>query len=173
MTAIAPRLMTVAGALLGAGVAVLLLVGARPSSSFATLPGSVRFSVPLTGELEVRPAAPRPVLAIPALLPGTRPDAATVTLRNQTGRTLAVDLRARAATHDLDGLLRVRLRAGGRLLADTTLQGLRHGEHFALRVPSGARRTLRLQAWLPAAITDGFQGRSVDVTLQPVTRVQG
>lgn len=173
MTTIAPRLTTCAGALLGAGAALVLLVGARPSSSFTTLPASVRVSVPLTGELEVQPAAPRPVLAVPALLPGARPATATVTLRNQTGRTLAVDLRARAAARDLDGLLRVRLRTGGRTLADTTLQGLRHGTGFVLRLPSGARRTVRLQAWIPAAITDGFQGRSVAVTLVPAVRVGG
>ena len=46
------------------------------------------------------------------------------------------------ATHELDGLLRIRLRAGDRTLANTTLQGLRHGSAATVRLRSGAARSI-------------------------------
>ena len=52
----------VAGALLGAGVALALLIAARPSASFARLPASAGFTIPVSGELAVTPAPGRPFL---------------------------------------------------------------------------------------------------------------
>jgi hypothetical protein len=162
----------VAGVLLGAGVALLLLIASRPSANFARLPASASFTIPLTGELEVTPAAPRPVLKAPALMPGDPPAVASFTVRNQTGTTLAVGFRAHAAARDLDGLLRIRLRAGNRMLADTTLQGLRGGSASTLRLRSGAALAVSVQAWIPDGLND-YEGRDVAVDLTPALRQAG
>jgi hypothetical protein len=160
----------IAGVLLGAGVAVALLLAARPSESFARLPASVGFTIPATGELAVTPAPGRPFLLARALTPDGPPASARVTVRNQTGETLAVGFRAEAGARQLDGLLRVRLRAGDRTLANTTLQGLRNGS-ATVRLPSGAARSITLEAWIPDGTND-YEGRHADVELTPTLRTR-
>jgi hypothetical protein len=162
----------VAGVLLGAGVAVALLIAAKPSASFARLPASASFSVPLTGELEVTPAQPRPLLTARSLTPGATRASARFTVRNQTARTLGVGFRAHAGARQLDGLLRIRLSAGAVTLSDTTLQGLRHGSASTLRLRSGSTRRVLVEAWLPAG-TIGYEGRNVAVELTPTLRTAG
>ncbi len=168
----ATRVARVAGVLLGAGVALALLTAARPSANFARLPASASFTVPLTGELAVTPAPPRPLLVARALMPGGPPAVASFTVRNQTGKTLAVAFRAHATARDLDGLLRIRLRAGDAMLADTTLQGLRQGSASAVRLRSGAALAVSVQAWIPDG-TNGYEGRDVAVELTPTLRAGG
>ena len=160
-----------AGALLGAGVALALLLSARPSASFARLPASVGFTVPATGELAVTPAPGRPLLLARALTPDGPPASARFAVRNQTGETLAVGFRAAAGARQLDGLLRIRLRAGDRTLANTTLQGLRNGS-ATVRLRSGAARSITLDAWIPDGTND-YEGRHADVELTPTLRTRG
>jgi len=161
----------IAGALLGAGVALALLLATRPSASFARLPASVGFTIPATGELAVTPAPGRPFLLARALTPDGPPARARFTLRNQTGETLAVGFRADAGARQLDGLLRIRLRAGDTTLANTTLQGLRNGSATVL-LRSGAARSISLEAWIPDATND-YEGRHADVALTPTLRTRG
>ena len=160
----------VAGVLLGAGVAVALLIGAKPSASFARLPASAAFTVPATGEIAVTPAPGRPFLVARALTPDGPPASARFTIRNQTGETLAVAFRAAAGAHQLDGLLRIRLRAGKRTLANTTLQGLRNAS-ASVRLRSGAARSLTLDAWIPDGTND-YEGRHADIALTPTLRTR-
>jgi hypothetical protein len=160
-----------AGALLGAGVALALLLAARPSASFARLPASAAFTIPATGELAVAPAPGRPFLVARALTPDGPPASARFEVRNQTGETLAVGFRAEAGARQLDGLLRIRLRAGDATLANTTLQGLRNGSAAVLLRP-GAARSITLDAWIPAGTND-YEGRRADVELTPTLRTRG
>ena len=162
----------VAGVLLGAGVALALLIAARPSASFARLPASAGFTIPATGELGVAPAPGRPFLLARALTPDGPPASASFTIRNQTGETLTVGFRAHAGARQLDGLLHVRLRAGARTLANTTLQGLRHGSAATVRLRSGAARSISLEAWIPDGTND-YEGRDVAVELTPTLRARG
>jgi hypothetical protein len=162
----------IAGVLLGAGVALALLIAARPAANFARLPATASFAVPVTGELEVTPASGRPFLVARALTPGGPAAAASFTVRNQTGETLAIGFLAHTTTHELDGLLRIRLRAGDRMLADTTLQGLRQGSASTLRLSSGAALAVSVQAWIPDGTT-GYEGRDVAVDLAPTLQRKG
>jgi hypothetical protein len=162
----------VAGVLLGAGAAVALLIGARPSASYARLPASAHFTIAVSGELAVTPAPGRPFLVARTLTPEGAHARASFTVRNQTGSTLMVGLRAHALSHELDGLLRIRLRAGATTLANTTLQGLRHGTPVAVRLRSGAARSIALEAWIPDGTND-YEGRLVDVELTPTLRRAG
>ncbi|WP_022927967.1 hypothetical protein [Patulibacter americanus] len=173
MNPIRTRLVHAAGVLLGAGLAVFLLAGARPSADYTSLPARVSVTVGLTGELGVTPAPPKPALASRGILPGATPAQADAAVRNQTGQELTVGFRAEAPARDLDGLLRIRLSVDGQTLADTTLQGLRAGTRIPLALNAGVERTVRVELWIPGSITAGYQGRTAAVTLTPVVRIAG
>ncbi len=161
-----------AGALVGLALAVTLLLVSRPGAAGAGAPATVGFAIAPVGELEVSPAPPRPVLAMRALRPGGPRAKGAFTIRNQTGEDLAVALRAEVDSTALNGLLEVRVRSGGRLLADSALEGLRV-RPIRFRLASGQRARLDLEAWLPAEVLDGYQGAMVDVTLTPHLRTLG
>ena len=155
------------GALAGAALAIGVVATARPSDEVPSLPASVNFTVPLTGELEVEPAFPRPVLKAD-MRPGERHATATFGVRNQTGETLSVGFRAKAGASHLDGLLRVRLRSSETTIADTTLQGLRDGSDVPVALLSGAKAKIRIEAWIPTSVDSGYESRSAKVSLIPV-----
>lgn len=161
-----------AGALLGAGLALFLLLAARPDAAGSPLPATLRVSMAPVGELEVTPSSPRPVLVADSLLPGDGPAGATFEIRNQTGRTLAIALRTTADSTALNGLVRMRLSVEGKSLADTTLQGLRQ-RSVGLVLASGAQSQLRLSAWIPNDVLSGYEGRYVGVSMVPTVRARG
>jgi uncharacterized protein (DUF58 family) len=167
------HLIRAAGLLLGAGLAVALLVAARPAAELTAAPASAGITVPTTGELEVTPAAPKRALAAESIRPGDGGQQGSFSIRNQTGTELAVSFAADGGSTELDGLLRLRLTAG-EALADTTLQGLRKGTATPLTLPSGAQREVRVRAWIPASISSGYAGRRAEFELMPkVTEVGG
>jgi len=96
----------------------------------------------------------------------------TFQVRNQTGEDLAVTLRAEVDSTALNGLLEVGVRSGGRLLAESTLEGLRV-RPIKLQLASGQGARLTLEAWLPAQVLSGYEGALVDVTLTPHVRALG
>jgi hypothetical protein len=162
----------IAGAILGIGLALALLLFSLPAATSSPLPATVRVSMAPVGELEATPPPPHPVLRANALRPGAGAAGADFQLRNQTGSDLEVVLHAGTDSTALDGLLRVRLSAEGRTLASTTLQGLRRPSS-ALRLSSGAVARLRIQAWIPSDVLSGYEGRLVHVSLVPTVRTVG
>jgi hypothetical protein len=111
------------------------------------------------------------VLAARSLSPNGRHATSSFKIRNQTADTVLLGFRGHPDTRALDGLVRVRLSAGRKRLADTTLQGLRAGSQDTLRLPSGASRRVRLEAWIPGTITQGYQGIKAHVSLTPTSRL--
>jgi hypothetical protein len=166
------NLVRAASASVGVAIAAALLVAARPGATVPGLPASVRFTLMSPGSLQATPAPPAPLLWAPRLEPGGRA-VAGFKLRNQSGRTLRIGLRAKPDSTSLDGLVRVRVDSGARVLADTTLQGLRRGSAAAITIRRAAVRRLRLQAWIPGTVTDGYQGRIVKVALVLTARIAG
>jgi hypothetical protein len=161
-----------AGALLGVGLAAALLLVSLPGAAGSPAPASVRVVVDPVGELEIDPAAARPVLAARGLKPGGPPASGSFLLRNQTGTNLAVALRAKADSTALNGLLRVTVRVGGRPAATTTLEGLQL-HPIRLRLVSGQRVRVRLEAWLSSEVLSGYEGARVTVSLDPGVRTLG
>jgi hypothetical protein len=155
-----------AGAIVGVGLALVLLLVSIPGAASSPLPATVDFSVAPVGELEVTPPAPSPVLLAKSLLPGGRPASGSFRIRNQSGDRLRIHLSAKADSTALDGLLRVRLEGDGRLLADSTLQGL-ESHPVPLSLASGAGLRMRLEAWVPADVLSGYEARLVHVSLVP------
>jgi hypothetical protein len=161
-----------AGALLGLTLAVTLLLVSRPGAVGAGAPAAVSVAVAPAGELEVVPAPPRPLLETRSLRPGGPVASGAFTVRNQTGEDLAVALRAEVDSTALNGLLETRVLGGGRVLSESSLEGLRV-RPVRLRLASGERARLSFEAWLPAEVLNGYEGALVDVTLTPRVRTLG
>ena len=161
-----------AGAMVGIGLALALLVLARPGAAGSPLAAGVRVAVEPSGELEIVPVPPRPALVAEGLRPGGPEATGGFAVRNQTGSALAVALTAQADSTALDGLLRVQVRAVGRLLADGTLESLRKRPP-RLRLASGQRARLSLRVWLPPDVFSGYEGVLVEASLVPRVRVLG
>jgi hypothetical protein len=148
-------------------VAALIAI-ARPAGGHGgVLPGSLRFSAGQDGAVAVLPAAPTPFIESGPMRPGSHASG-TLTLRNETGKRLAVGLAAQTSSRALDGIARVRIIAAGRTIADSTLQALRDGTEGRVSLDPGAGATVRVIAVIPADVETGYEGRRVSVRLLPV-----
>jgi hypothetical protein len=161
-----------AGVLLGLTLAVTLLLVSRPGAAGVGAPAAVSVAVAPAGELEVVPPPPQPALEVRSLRPGGPRASGAFLIRNQTGEDLDVTLRADVNSTALNGLLEVRVRSGGRLLSESTLESLRV-RPLQLRLASGQRTRLSLEAWLPEQVLSGYEGALVDITLTPQLRPLG
>jgi hypothetical protein len=160
----------VLAAAIGAGLVIALVAMARPAGGRGGVAAAaLRFTAAPDGAVALTPAAPRALLASGPLRPGDHA-AGTLRLRNQTGSRLAVGLRAEPSSTALDGLARVRVVAGGRVLADNTLQMLRRGTPGRLRLAPGAGTRVRVVASIPADAESGYEGARVAVRLVPEHR---
>jgi hypothetical protein len=164
----ADRLTRIAAAAVGFALVGVLIVTARPAGGHGgVLPASLRFAASQDGAVAIAPAAPKPMLLSGPLRPGSHAEG-RMWLRNQTGVSLAVGLRAKPSSSALDGIARVRITAGGEVIADTTLQALRQGTAGRVRLAAGAAALVRVRAWIPAEIETGYEGADVSVALSPV-----
>jgi hypothetical protein len=156
------------GAAIGLCLVAALIVAARPAGGHGgVLPASLRFTATLDGAVAASPAAPKPLLASGPLRPGNHAEGA-FSLRNQTGETLAVRLRAQPSSTALDGIAQVRLQSRGAVLFEGTLQALRQGTTETMKLRPTAAARVRVTAWIPAEVETGYEGRRVAVALEPV-----
>ena len=161
------RTMRAVGLALGLGVVTLALLAWRLPTVRPDLGAEAAFSVTPTGELEVRPVGV--FLDAKNLRPGGAPQNGAITIRNQTGKTLQVTLRALPAARDLDELVSVELQTGPAAGATTifrgTLGGLRAWTK-PLRLRSGERAPLRLRVSIPSTVRSGYVARIESVPLE-------
>lgn len=157
------RAMRAAGFALGLGVVVLALLAWRLPTVRPDLGAEAAFSVTPTGELEVQPVGV--FLDAKGLRPGSEAQTGEIALRNQTGTTLAVSLRALPAARDLDEIVSVRLTSGGTTVFSGTLGGLRDWTK-PLRLRSGERAPLRLRVTMPSTVRSGYAARIESVPLE-------
>jgi hypothetical protein len=164
---VADRFTRAIGAAIGLALVAALIVAARPAGGHGgVLPASLRFTATLDGAVAAEPAAPKPLLVSGPMRPGSHAEG-NFTLSNQTGETLAVRLRAKPNSTALDGTAQVRLRSGGVVLSEGTLQALRQGTAEGVKLPPGGTARVRVSAWIPAEVETGYEGRSVSVALEP------
>ena len=141
------RAARVAGLLIGASAALVLVLVNRPAANSADVGAKVSAHVNPTGELAVRPAHPKPFLDEPELKPG-QSASGTFQLRNQTGEALDVHLSALSSHPALDGVLEVELRSGGRVIATGSLGSLQKSSVTALPIGPSAAAEVTLTATL-------------------------
>src|SRR3954451_19007022 len=86
------------GVAIGLGLVAALIVMARPAGGHGgVLPASLRFTAVLDGAVAAGPAGPKPLVARGPMRPGSHASG-DFTLRNQTGASLAVRLRAKPSS---------------------------------------------------------------------------
>jgi hypothetical protein len=157
------------GVATGVVLVCALMLAFRVPDGSGRLGTDVIVSISPTGELGVNPAGP--FLTATGLRPGS---AASGEFRvaNQTGKTLAVRLRALPDSRDLDRLLAVRIGAGHatRPIFTGRLGALR-GYTRSLRLRPGEERTLRVRTELPAGLRGGWAGRISSVKLELTSAV--
>jgi hypothetical protein len=158
------RLLGGAGLALGVTVVALAVSGWKIPAGSGSLGSDLYFSSGPTGELEVVPSGP--FLRAHGLRPQGSPAAGSFLVRNQTGSTVEVHVRALPDRSDLDGILAVRISSGSRAVFRGTLAGLVAGTAGLVELAPGGRARLRFEAWLPAGVERGYQGRIVSVPLQ-------
>jgi hypothetical protein len=155
-----------------AGIAVVALVAFafRVPDGRGTLGADVIFAISPTGELGV--SRPGPFMSATGLRPGGVVEG-HVDVANQTGRRLAVRLRALPDAKDLDRLLHVAVYAGdaARPIYTGRLGGLR-AKTRAFRVDSGRKRELHVRAALPAGLRAGYAGRIETISLELSSTVE-
>jgi hypothetical protein len=161
----ADRLTRIAALAIGFALVAVLIVMARPAGGHGgVLPASLRFAASQDGAVAISPAAPKPMLLSGPMRPGSHAEG-RMWLRNETGESLAVGLRAVPSSTALDGIARVKVIAGGKVIADTTLQALRQGTAGKVRLAPGAAAPVLVRAWIPAEIETGYEGAAVSVAL--------
>jgi hypothetical protein len=115
-----------------------------------------------SGELSAEPAGP--VVQASGLEPGAARSGRTA-LRNETGATLRVAVRALPSTHDADRVLRLELTGGGHPVYRGALGGLRGFSPATFTIAPGHKAELTVRASLPRGAS-GWRGRMVDVPLE-------
>jgi hypothetical protein len=153
----------VLGLVLGAAACAALLLGTHIGRPAGALNAALTLTSAPTGELGVTPAGT--VLAAPDLQPGAPPARGSLLVRNQTGVPLAVRVRARPMSGDLDDDARLSITSGAATLFDGTLGALREGTRRMV-VPPGQGRRLRIAVSLSPGDAGGAQGRSDDAALE-------
>jgi hypothetical protein len=168
------RLPRLAGGALGVCLAIAAIVLALPGRGRGgVLPATLDVAVRGGAAIASAPAAPNVVLHAGGLRPGAAGRAGAFELANQAGQGLRVSLRATASSTALDGIVRLRVRAGRRTLADETIGQLRAGGSAPLPIPPGGRRAVRVSAWIPGEVETGYEGRDVRLELLPTPAAAG
>ena len=157
-----------AGVAAGIALVAVLVLAFRVPDGRGTLGADVIVSISPTGELGVSRSGP--FMSMTGLRPGASFRGET-TVHNQTGKRLAVRLRALPDGKDLDRLLQVQISAGRARLFHGPLGGLR-GRTRAFELASGEQRALRVRAFLPRGLKRGYAGRIETVKLELTSTVE-
>ncbi|MDQ3990995.1 MAG: hypothetical protein M3245_01620 [Actinomycetota bacterium] len=153
------------GAVLGSGLAIVIIAGWRVPPVAGSLPAGVTIVGQPSGELSVRPAGV--VLEATELLPGgDTASSRRLELRSQTAVPLDVRLDASPATGDLDDSLWIEISSAGAPVFKGPLRRLRRGTDRPILVQPGAHVRVRVRAWIPAGIDEaGIAGRHDEVRI--------
>jgi hypothetical protein len=157
-----------AGFAVGVALVAVLAVAFRVPHGTGTLGADVILSLSPTGELGV--SKPGPFMTVTGLRPGRSFDG-KVSVHNQTGKQLAVRLRALPDSKDLDRLLLVDLRAGDMRLYHGPLGGLRKRTR-AFSLASDEQGAVQVRASLPRGLKRGYAGRVETVKLELSSSVE-
>jgi hypothetical protein len=149
---------------IGMGIAAGVVASSMIPAGAGALGADVHIVAAPTGELSVKPSGL--VLEGTGLTPGSEPATGSVQVLNQTGSTLDVRLRGIPDTPDLDRVLRISVTGpDGERIYRGPLGGFRDWSRVAVTFPSGAWRTFRFEAWVPAEAGPGYAGRIAQVDL--------
>jgi hypothetical protein len=160
------------GLLLGAGLALALLLSWRTPPGHSTLGADVTVVTQPSGELAISPGGTLINAVSMKPSPAASAETGELHVRNETGATLEVHLRGVPSQPDLDDALMIEVSSRGTTLYSGVLGGFRSWSDDAVAVDSGGKASFRVRTWLPETLTEGYQGRttSVELEFKPVAR---
>jgi hypothetical protein len=150
------------GVVFGVALVCAVLVAFRVPGGSGRLGTDLIVSISPTGELGVDRAGP--FVTATGLGPGSSADGG-FRVANQTGKVLAVRLRALPDSRELDRVLAVEVWAGTARVFKGRLGALRAGTG-AFAIAPGDRRAVRVRAQLPSGLQRGWAGRISTVKLE-------
>lgn len=151
------------GLALGLALALAAVLSWRIPTGSTALGAQARFVAVAPGELTMAPSGPFLMLR-----PSGGAARGKLELRNIAGAPLAVSVRARPSSRELDRWLRVRIASRGPragLAFRGPLHRLRAWTPVAA-LGAAERGTLRVRAWLPPSARPRVAGALVDVTVE-------
>jgi hypothetical protein len=151
------------GLALGLLLAGWLVWTSRVEPGTGSLGADVIVAASPTGELAVGPTGP--ILVAPDLRPGRVEAADEVSVLNQTGTTLRVQVRGLPSTGDLDDQLWIAVETGRGQLFRGELAAFRDWTADGLVLAPGEEESILLSAWL-ADGSSGWTGRVEQVALE-------
>jgi hypothetical protein len=160
------RVVRIAGFIAGVAVAALVLMSWQVSSSRPAVGMDLRMVAIAGGELHVSNSGV--FLGVTGLKPGGPGSAqrGRVIVSNEGTEELLVQVGAHPSIRELDKLLMVRLRVGGRAVFRGKLGALRSGTNRPFALAARERQTLEASVWLRSSASDGYQGLTTDVSLE-------
>lgn len=165
MTGVGKTTARITGVAAGLALCLAILDASRLQPSDEPL--GLHLDVTLVGTGALAVEAPSPLVQVRNLLPGDdRVVEADGLVRNETGRTMTVRLRAVPSTVEVDEILNLEIFAAERLVYAGTLGALREWTAESFEVGMGQVQTVRVRALLPATVTGGYEGRVERVSLE-------
>jgi hypothetical protein len=153
----------VAGLLAGISLAGLAVASWKVPPGTGIMGADVTFTPRAVGELDIAPL--QPLVLGRGLRPAEEGEARVVSIRNQTGTDLRVQVRGTPSGTELDDLVWVRLTGPGVELFRGPLRGLRSWSEASVALSPGSSADVALAAWLPASVERGYEGRAAAVDL--------
>lgn len=154
-----------AGLLVGLAAVAVSVPGLKVASGEGSLGVDLRVSVHVPAELAI--AGDDLLVNARRLVPGTIHDEGhgSALLANQTGVPLTVHVGVIPSTPQLADQLVLELSSSRRRFARGTIAQLQAGRSSFV-IPYRGHRRLRVRAWLPAVVREGYKGVLQDVTLE-------
>ena len=162
-----PSLSRVSGLLVGLGLALVALVGARVPAGTGEVPASASLKAEPSVKLGIAPVG-RELLTERRLAPGESVSG-LVQVSNLTGASLLATPRFHTVRGEVPAELQVALRTRGRTLYSGRIAGF----HPSVRFGARQRRDLRFRLSAPRASADAVQGRSFVLTVRWATKRAG
>jgi hypothetical protein len=158
------RTARLAGLLMGVALAATLVLASRPASGGQAAGADLGVFANQSGELAVSPAGPAQFIDAPALRPG-QAGKGSFRVTNQTGVREAIRLGAAPSAHALDRALELRLRSGGRTLAEGMLGSFPRPGARPLVLGPGESATVTASASLSPAARNRVAAALVNVAI--------
>jgi hypothetical protein len=151
-----------AGFVLGALLAVVLLVSWRIPAGRGTSGFDLTLASGPTGELDVPPG---PFLNGTGLRPGDSPAEGSLPIRNQTSVALSVAIRAVPSSQFSDDVVNIEVSTDAGVAFSGSLGDLRDWQ-VAFTLGPAALEELAFRAWVPAEAAGDFNDRIESVTIE-------
>ncbi len=165
------RAVRVTGLVIGLVVATVFVGSSRIPRGTGTLGADVILASSPSGEIAVTPVGP--FITDAGLTPATPPRVGRLTVLNQTGSVLRVQLRGVPSTTDMDSLLMVEVDDSAGQLFRGSVGAFRDWTARALTLRPGEQKDLDVRTWVADDAGHNWSGRVAQVVVEFHSTVEG